>query len=76
MVIEFRDRGVGFDPAKVREAIEAFGQINRERFEQQGGGLGLAIAHKYAVINGGKLRFAQREGGGAVVSLVLPAIPS
>jgi len=73
-VAEVRDRGVGLDADRAREAVDAFCQIDRERMEQQGGGLGLAIASRYARINGGKLEFQAREGGGSIVSLVLPAL--
>ncbi len=72
VVIEVRDRGIGFDPAKIKEAIQTFGQIDRDKLEQQGGGLGLAIAYKYAVINQSRLEFSNRVGGGAVVSLIIP----
>ncbi len=74
VAIDVRDRGIGFDPKRVQEAIDVFGQIDRDRFEQQGGGMGLAIANRYAVINRGRLEFEQREGGGSVVSLVLPCV--
>jgi two-component system sensor histidine kinase/response regulator len=74
IIIEIRDRGIGFDPAKIREALEAFGQIDREKLEQQGGGLGLAIAYKYALINKCKLLFATRHDGGSSVSLVFPVL--
>ncbi|MBN8549286.1 MAG: response regulator [Deltaproteobacteria bacterium] len=72
VVIEVRDRGIGIDPAKVRQAIDVFGQIDREKLEQQGGGLGLAIASRYAAINKGRLEFESRSGGGTTVSLTLP----
>ena len=72
--IEVRDRGIGFDIAKIKEAIDVFGQIDRERLEQQGGGLGLAIANRYAVINRGRLDFDSRPGGGSTVSLILPVM--
>lgn len=72
IVIEVRDRGIGIDPAKVRQAIDVFGQIDREKLEQQGGGLGLAIASRYASINQGRLEFESRAGGGTTVSLYLP----
>ncbi len=72
IAVEVRDRGIGIDPAQAREAIDVFGQINRDKLEQQGGGLGLAIANRYAIIHGGHLEFERREGGGSVVSLVLP----
>ena len=71
-VIEVRDRGIGMDINRVQEAIDVFGQIDRERLEQQGGGLGLAIASRYAKINGAKIEFENRSGGGSIVSLVLP----
>lgn len=69
IVFEVRDRGIGFNPAKIKEAIEAFGQLNREQLEQQGSGLGLAIASRYAAINKSRLSFHERQGGGAVVTL-------
>jgi signal transduction histidine kinase len=72
--IEVRDRGIGMDPDRVREAVDVFGQIDRDKLEQQGGGLGLAIANRYAVLNGGRLEFESRKGGGAVVTLVLPQV--
>lgn len=73
VLIEVSDRGRGIDPARAREAIDLFGQIDRDKLEQQGGGLGLAIASRYASINRGELRFERRVGGGTVVSLVFPA---
>lgn len=72
LVIEIKDRGIGMDIERVKEAVDVFGQIDREKLEQQGGGLGLAIASRYANICGGKLEFDRREGGGSIVSLVLP----
>ncbi|NLF24424.1 MAG: hybrid sensor histidine kinase/response regulator [Deltaproteobacteria bacterium] len=71
VVVEVRDRGIGIDVHRLREAVDAFGQIDRDRLEQQGGGLGLAIANRYAKINGAVLEFENRADGGAVVSLVL-----
>lgn len=71
-IIEVRDRGIGMDTLKIKEAIDAFGQIDREKLEQQGGGLGLAIANRYAKINKCRLDFESRKDGGTVVSLLLP----
>lgn len=72
VVVEVRDRGIGIDSSKINEALNLFGQIDRERLEQQGGGLGLAIAVRYARINGGSLELENREGGGTVARLLLP----
>jgi signal transduction histidine kinase len=72
--LAIKDRGIGLDMNKLKEALDAFGQINREKLEQQGGGLGLAIASKYAAINLGRLEFEARQGGGTIVTLVLPIL--
>ena len=70
-----KDRGAGFDLEQLAHACEAFGQIDRERNEQQGSGLGLPIAFSYAKSHGGRIDFDTREGGGTVVTLVLPKAP-
>jgi CheY-like chemotaxis protein len=69
-----KDRGCGIDIAKVDTAFELFSQIDREVKEQQGGGMGLAIARRYANAHKGRLEFRAREGGGAIVTLVLPVV--
>jgi two-component system sensor histidine kinase/response regulator len=74
VVIEVKDRGLGIDVNKVKEAIDIFGQIDREKLEQQGSGLGLAIANRYAAINNGRIEFERRDGGGSIVSLILPRV--
>jgi signal transduction histidine kinase len=70
--IDIKDRGIGLDPKKLDEAIDVFGQIDRDRLEQQGGGLGLSIASHFVALNGGRLEFETRPGGGSTVTIVLP----
>lgn len=70
--LNVKDRGIGLDLDSLQEAIGIFGQIGRETLEQQGSGLGLPIANHFASINGGRLGFQHRDGGGSIVSLVLP----
>ncbi len=72
VAIEVRDRGMGMNVVRVQDAIDAFGQVDRDKLEQQGGGLGLALASRYAKINGGSIELHNRKNGGAVVTLVLP----
>lgn len=72
--LHVKDRGIGIDLNSLQEATGIFGQIGRKKFEQQGSGLGLPIANHFAAINGGRLGFQHREGGGSIVSLVLPAV--
>lgn len=57
--IEIIDRGPGLT-AEQRESVGAFKQFDRNRKEQQGLGLGLAIARDTASVSGGRL--ALQEG--------------
>lgn len=66
------DRGCGLDPHQIGVALQVFGQIDRDHNEQQGGGMGLPIACKHATTHRGRIEFKVREGGGSVVTLVLP----
>ncbi|MCI5064422.1 hybrid sensor histidine kinase/response regulator [bacterium] len=70
--IEVRDRGIGVDMSEVQRACDTFGQINREKLEQQGGGLGLALVKRYAAIHGGCFTLESREGGGSLARVSLP----
>jgi signal transduction histidine kinase len=67
-VVEVRDRGAGL-------AREARASLFRPFFttKQRGTGLGLALAKKVADAHGGALALEDREGGGTVARLVLPA---
>jgi PAS domain S-box-containing protein len=73
--IEVRDRGEGV-PQEFRQRIfgkfaMADGSDNRTR---GGTGLGLSIAREIAQHHGGTVSYADREGGGTVFWLELPAI--
>lgn len=72
--IEISDRGIGIDPDKIRQAIDPFGQIDRDKLEQQGGGLGLSIANRYAKINGGRIELERRPEGGTTARLILSRV--
>ncbi|MCB0353775.1 MAG: response regulator [Bdellovibrionales bacterium] len=74
VMIEVRDSGIGMNTRKVWEAIEAFNQLGREKLEQQGGGLGLALADRYARINGGRIELQNRKPKGAIARLILPRV--
>ncbi|MCC6954610.1 MAG: hybrid sensor histidine kinase/response regulator [Deltaproteobacteria bacterium] len=59
-----RDFGPGLSEAIAQEACELFKQINRERIEQQGCGIGLSISRCFASLNGGELHFSSPTDGG------------
>ncbi len=66
------DSGPGFDPLKLKESVGAFSQLDRDINEQQGGGLGLAIANRLSELNGGFLSYGLAPLGGGMVTIHLP----
>lgn len=75
VVISVIDSGPGFNPAQIKDSVGAFSQIDRDRLEQQGGGLGLAIADKLVSLNNGHLSFDLTDEAGGIVSIHLPLYP-
>jgi nitrogen fixation/metabolism regulation signal transduction histidine kinase len=65
--IEVRDRGPGFTVAALENALVPFYST-----KVTGTGLGLTLCREIVEAHGGRLRIANREGGGALVSLWLP----
>lgn len=70
--VEVCDRGIGMDAHAATAAGAPFGQVNRDKLEQQGSGFGLAIAKRFAAIHGGTIDISPRPGGGSIVAFVLP----
>jgi signal transduction histidine kinase len=69
------DTGRGF-PMERREHIAAFVQFDRDRHEQQGLGLGLAIVRRFAELVDGSLTLEPGpQGRGTCVRLTLPRVP-
>jgi len=65
--IEVRDRGPGFTPTALEHALVPFYST-----KATGTGLGLTLCREIVEAHGGRLRIANRDGGGAVVMLWLP----
>lgn len=65
------DRGPGFPAEDLERAFERFYQAD-VRHRATGSGLGLALARSIARRHGGAVTAANRTGGGARVSLLLP----
>lgn len=65
--IEVRDRGAGMSETVLTQALLPFYSTKRS-----GSGLGLALVREIAEAHGGRVQLGNREGGGLVVSLILP----
>ena len=70
LVVEVADRGPGIPSEDAVALLEPFA---RGPAVVRGAGLGLAIAHGFAVANGGSLALEKRDGGGTRARLTLPA---
>ena len=68
--IEVRDRGAGMSQTVLAQALLPFYSTKRS-----GTGLGLALAREIAEAHGGRIRLANRDGGGLSVILELPFTP-
>ena len=72
-VVRVLDRGPGLAPDALERIFEPFHQSERTSAHAgEGLGLGLAIADRCARLLGGSWTAANREGGGAIFTLVLP----
>ncbi len=64
------DRGRGMTPGQIAQ-IGAMRQFEREHYEQQGAGLGLAIARRLVALYGGQLTIDSAAGQGCTVKVML-----
>jgi PAS domain S-box-containing protein len=72
--IAVADNGPGIDPVFLPHVFEQFSQADVSPTREHGGlGLGLAIARHIVEQHGGSITAANREGGGAVFTVRLPA---
>lgn len=74
-VIEVRDEGRGIEAIYHEKIWHPFFQINREEFEDQGAGSGLALVDGLVKIHGGQRMVSSQLGGGSVFSVRLPITP-
>jgi two-component system sensor histidine kinase/response regulator len=72
VVITVQDDGIGIDPANLKLIFERFRQLDREKLEQQGIGLGLALADRLVDLHGGHIEVESEPGVGSTFTLYLP----
>ncbi|UCC65260.1 MAG: hybrid sensor histidine kinase/response regulator [Anaerolineae bacterium] len=77
VVISVADQGRGIPPEEQPYIFDAFHQVNRARYEQQGAGLGLSIASGLIALHGGQIEVASDgvPGRGSTFTVTLPIAP-
>lgn len=71
-VMAVKDLGIGIPEEKRSVLFQKFGQVDRDKNEQQGTGLGLYIAFHLARLNNGDLTYETQEGLGSTFFLRMP----
>jgi signal transduction histidine kinase len=72
VALSVSDEGTGFPPAFLPHAFDRFTRADAAR-SGGGAGLGLAIVDAIARAHGGKATVANRDGAGAVVTMLIPS---
>jgi signal transduction histidine kinase len=70
--IAVSDEGVGIPPEQQDHLFDRFRQLNRDQLEQQGAGLGLAIADELIRLHGGKITVESTPRKGSTFTILLP----
>ncbi|GAB2612068.1 ATP-binding protein [Streptomyces capparidis] len=73
--LEVCDSGPGVPPEVLPHVFERFYKADTARVRTEGSGLGLAITEENVRLHGGTVTVANRPGGGAVFTVVLPRRP-
>ncbi|MCL4237996.1 MAG: response regulator [Anaerolineae bacterium] len=71
-VIAIVDQGPGIPPQQLANVLREFHQVDRNRYEQQGMGLGLPLARRLIEVHGGALDIQSVVGRGTQVTVQLP----
>jgi two-component system sensor histidine kinase/response regulator len=70
--LSIADQGRGIPEDELKNIFESFYQINREKYEDQGAGAGLAIVDGILRLHGGNISIDSKTGEGSTFTLHLP----
>jgi two-component system, sensor histidine kinase and response regulator len=68
------DQGIGIPAVELARMFDKFHQIDRERMEQQGAGISLAIVKRIADLHQGEAECTSEEGVGSEFRIYLPGL--
>lgn len=68
-----KDHGLGMNEGQIQR-LGGFVQLNRDKHEQQGAGLGLTIARQLVELHGGTFRIESKEKYGTTIHFSLPCV--
>lgn len=74
LVFTVEDEGPGIPTAQQERLFEPFSSAASQIPDAGRAGLGLSIAHRLAVAQGGELQYTQRPGGGSAFVVRLPGV--
>ena len=74
LAISVSDRGPGVSADERRRIFDAFYRPRSEVPDAGRAGLGLSIARRLAELQDGTVEYEEREGGGSLFTLRLPAV--
>jgi two-component system sensor histidine kinase/response regulator len=72
VLLSVSDQGRGIPLDEMNHIFEPFYQVDRERYEDQGAGSGLAIVHGIVELHNGKVRVESKVGEGSTFVVALP----
>ncbi len=73
--IAVQDEGIGIPPEELSNIFKPFHQVDREKLEQPGVGIGLTIAQRLVALHGGRIEVESTVGEGSTFTIWLPAAP-
>ncbi|HEY89326.1 MAG TPA: hybrid sensor histidine kinase/response regulator [Thermoflexia bacterium] len=70
--VEIQDQGIGIAKENLPQIFRRLHQIDRQRIEQQGSGMGLFIAGAFIQLHGGQITVESELGKGSTFTISLP----
>ena len=76
VMLSIVDQGPGIPEDRLAEALRDFSQIDRDKNEQQGMGMGLSLAQRIIDVHGGALDILSIVDKGTQITIALPVVTS